>query len=132
MSACVHGLTGSALCATSVAPTEWRYVHVLSDATRCHTYSGSRRNCVRPMKTIHTILRDDLGRLTQNLVRSELLSERGVTTVAFESGNRIWIESDPAVVGDATLMLIMRRYGMRIEAAGQVPNDQTTNKGIEP
>ena len=68
------------------------------------------------MKTIHTILREDSGRLTQNLVRSELLSERGVTTVAFEPGsNRISIEYDPAVVDTATLMLIIHRYGMRTD-----------------
>jgi hypothetical protein len=65
------------------------------------------------MKTIHTILRTDAGHLTQNLVRSELLSQRGVATVSFEPNcNRISIEYDPAIVDDSTLMLIMRLYGV--------------------
>ena len=65
------------------------------------------------MKTIHTVLREDFGRLTNNLVRSELLSQRGVSTVSFEpSHNRLSIEYDPAIVDDFTLMLIMRRYGV--------------------
>jgi hypothetical protein len=70
------------------------------------------------VKTIHTILRADAGRLAQNLVRSELLSHRGVMTVSFEaSGDRISIEYDPAVVDDSTLMLIMRRYGVCPESS---------------
>jgi hypothetical protein len=70
------------------------------------------------MKTIQTILRADPGRLTQNLVRSELLSQRGVTTVSFEAnGNRLSIEYDPAIVDDSTLMLIMRLYGVCPEPA---------------
>ena len=65
------------------------------------------------MKTIHTVLTQDSGRLTQNLVRSELLSQRGVATVSFEpSRNCISIEYDPAIVHDSTLMLIMRLYGV--------------------
>jgi hypothetical protein len=70
------------------------------------------------MKTIHTILRQDPGRLTQNLVRSELLSKRGVATVLFEPNcNRVSIEYDPAVVDASTLMLIMRLYGVCPEPA---------------
>jgi hypothetical protein len=70
------------------------------------------------MKTIHTILRTDPGRLTQNLVRSELLSQRGVTSVSFDPNcNRVSIEYDPAIVDDATLMLIMRLYGVCPEPA---------------
>ena len=70
------------------------------------------------MKTIHTILRQDAGRLTQNLVRSELLSQRGVAAVSFEpSRNSISIEYDPAIVDDSTLMLIMRLYGVCPEPA---------------
>jgi hypothetical protein len=72
------------------------------------------------MKTIHTVLREDFGRLTQNLVRSELLSQRGVATVSLEPGrNSISIEYDPAVVDDSTLTLIMRRYGICPEPAPQ-------------
>jgi hypothetical protein len=70
------------------------------------------------MKTIHTTLTQDSGRLTQNLVRSELLSQRGVATVSFEPNcNRISIEYDPAIVDDSTLMLIMRLYGVSPEPA---------------
>jgi hypothetical protein len=65
------------------------------------------------MKTIHTVLREDFGRLTNNLVRSELLSQRGVSTVSFEpTNNRISIEYDSTIVDDFTLMRIMRRYGV--------------------
>ncbi len=65
------------------------------------------------MKTIHTMLGRDPGRLTQNLVRSELLSQRGVTTVSFEPNrNCLSIEYDPAIVADSMLMMIMRRYGL--------------------
>ena len=74
------------------------------------------------MKTIHTVLRQDPGRLTQNLVRSELLSKRGVATVSFAPGcNHISIEYDPAIVDHATLMLIMRLYGVCPEPASQKP-----------
>ena len=63
------------------------------------------------MKTIDTVLKQDPGRLTQALVRSELLSQRGVSTVSFEPGrNLISIEYDPALVDDSTLMQIMRLY----------------------
>ena len=72
------------------------------------------------MKTIHTILREDSGRLTNNLVRSELLSQHGVATVSFEpTHNRLSIEYDPAIVDDFTLMLIMRRYGVCPEPVAQ-------------
>ena len=72
------------------------------------------------MKTIHTVLREDFGRLTNNLVRSELLSQRGVSTVSFEpTHNRLSIEYDPAIVDDFTLMLIMRRYGVCPDPAAQ-------------
>ncbi|RPI64448.1 MAG: hypothetical protein EHM50_00655 [Lysobacterales bacterium] len=62
------------------------------------------------------MLRKDTGRLAQNLVRSELLSEPGVMTVSFESSrNRLSIEYDSAVVDDSRLMLIIRRYGVCAE-----------------
>jgi hypothetical protein len=65
------------------------------------------------MKTIHTILRDDFGRLDRNLVRSELLSELGVKDVSFETvRNSLSIEYDPSVIADAKVLEIMRRYGV--------------------
>ena len=68
---------------------------------------------MQPMKTIRTILKEDFGRLDRTLVRSELLSERGVKSVSFESErNGLAIEYDPAIVDDSTLMLIMCRYGV--------------------
>ena len=81
------------------------------------------------MKTIHTILRADPGHLTQNLVRSELLSQRGVSTVEFEPNcNRVLIQYDPAIVDDSTLMLIMRLYGVCPEPASQ-PRDAPLGDG---
>jgi hypothetical protein len=65
------------------------------------------------MKTIHTVLREDFGRLDRNLVRSELLSERGVKDVSFETArNSVTIEYDPSVIADAKVLEIMRRYGV--------------------
>jgi hypothetical protein len=69
------------------------------------------------MKTIHTILREDFGRLDRNLVRSELLSERGVKGVSFESlRNSLTIDYDPALIDDSKLLEIMCRYGVFPEA----------------
>ena len=65
------------------------------------------------MKTIHTILREDFGLLDRNLVRSELLCERGVTQVSFETArNGLSIEYDPTIINDAKLVEIMCRYGV--------------------
>ena len=77
------------------------------------------------MKTIHALLKEDSGRLTQNLVRSELLSQRGVTAVSFEPDpSRLSIEYDPAVVDDSILMRIMRRYGVCAAPASLQPGPQ--------
>jgi hypothetical protein len=65
------------------------------------------------MKTIHTILREDFGRLDRTLVRSELLSEKGVHDVMFEqSRNGLSIEYDPSIIDDTKLIEIMCRYGV--------------------
>ncbi len=65
------------------------------------------------MKTIHAVLRGDFGRLNRNLVRSELLSERGVKEVSFETvRNSLSIEYDASVIADAKVFEIMRRYGV--------------------
>ena len=75
------------------------------------------------MKTIRTILREDFGRLDRNLVRSELLSERGVKDVHFETArNGLSIEYDPAVINDSKLLEIMCRYGVFPEARSPRPN----------
>jgi hypothetical protein len=77
------------------------------------------------MKTIQTLLKEDSGLLTQNLVRSELLSQRGVTAVSFEPDRmRLSIEYDPAVVDDLMLMRIMRRYGVYPAPASPQPGAQ--------
>jgi hypothetical protein len=77
------------------------------------------------MKTIHTMLKEASGHLTRNLVRSELLSERGVTTVSLEPGrNCLSIEYDPAIVDGSKLMIIMRRYGVCPEPASPQPDGQ--------
>ena len=80
-------------------------------------------------------------------MRSELLSQRGVSTVSFEpTHNRLSIEYDPAIVDDFTLMLIMRRYGVcpepaspkhgaaawrRLRATENTPMTTTTNEWFE-
>lgn len=77
------------------------------------------------MKTFHTMLGRDPGRLTQNLVRSELLSQRGVTAVSFEPDRTgLSIEYDPAIVNDSTLTMIIRRYGLGPEPASLQPGVQ--------
>jgi hypothetical protein len=77
------------------------------------------------MKTIHTILREDFGRLDRNLVRSELLSERGVADVSFEAvRNGLTIAYDPAIIDDSKLLEIMCRYGVFPEAVSPRPNGQ--------
>jgi hypothetical protein len=77
------------------------------------------------MKTIETMLKEDSDRLTQNLVRSELLSQRGVTAVSFElDRKRVSIEYDPVLVDDLILMRIMRRYGVCPAPASPQPGAQ--------
>jgi hypothetical protein len=68
------------------------------------------------MKTLHTILRCDFGKLDRNFVLSELLSQRGVADVSFDSThNGLSVEYDPAVVTRTTLVAIMHRYGALAE-----------------
>ena len=52
------------------------------------------------MKTIHTVLREDFGRLDRNLVRSELLSERGVHGVSFETAGLAFFDPNALVIDD--------------------------------
>lgn len=75
------------------------------------------------MKTIHTVLREDFGRLDRNLVRSELLSERGVHGVSFEATrNGLSIEYDPEIIDSTKLVEIMCRYGVYPEPISPAPN----------
>jgi hypothetical protein len=84
------------------------------------------------VKTIHTVLREDFGRLDRNLVRSELLSERGVKDVSFEAvGNSLSIEYDPAVIAEAKVLEIMRRYGVFRDAAPPRRNGQRVNGRLD-
>jgi hypothetical protein len=77
------------------------------------------------MKTIHTILREDFGWLDRNIVRSELLSEKGVQGVSFErSRNGLSIEYDPSIIDDTKLIEIMCRYGVFPEPISPRPNGQ--------
>lgn len=65
------------------------------------------------MKTIHTVLREDFGRIDRDLVRQRLLAEPGVHDVSFEeSRNGLLIEYDPALVDDHGLTLMMCRHGV--------------------
>jgi hypothetical protein len=84
------------------------------------------------MKTIYTVLRDDFGRLDRNLVRSELLSERGVKNVSFETArNGLSIEYDPAIIADAKVLEIMRRYGVFPDAAPPRRNSQLVKGSLD-
>jgi len=75
------------------------------------------------MKTIHTVLREDFGPLDRNLVRSELLSEKGVHDVIFErSRNGLSIEYDPSIIEHSKLIEIMCRYGVYPEPISSDPN----------
>ena len=77
------------------------------------------------MKTIHTVLREDFGRLDRNIVRSELLSEKGVHDVSFElSRNGLSIEYDPSIIDHTKLIEIMCRYGVYPEPISPGPNGQ--------
>jgi len=77
------------------------------------------------MKTIHTVLREDFGRLDRTLVRSELLSEKGVRDVSFElSRNGLLIEYDPSIIDDTKLIEIMCRYGVYPEPISPKANGQ--------
>lgn len=65
------------------------------------------------MRTIHTILREDFGRLDRDFVRKELLLECGVHAVSLESArNELLIEYDPLVIDDEHLTLILCRHGL--------------------
>ena len=77
------------------------------------------------MKTIHTVLREDFGRLDRTFVRSELLSEKGVHDVTFErSRNGLLIEYDPSIIDDTKLIDIMCRYGVYPEPLSATANVQ--------
>ena len=77
------------------------------------------------MKTIHTVLREDFGQLDRNIVRSELLSEKGVHDVSFElSRNGLSIEYDPSIIDHTKLIEIMCRYGVYPEPISPRPNGQ--------
>lgn len=63
--------------------------------------------------------------MDRNLVRSELLSERGVKGVSFESTrNGLSIEYDPTIIDDSKLVEIMCRYGVFPEPVSRRPNGQ--------
>ncbi len=65
------------------------------------------------MKTIHTILREDFGPLDPNLVRTELLGERGIHDVAHgPARNCLRIEYDPTVLGARSLADLLCRHGV--------------------
>jgi hypothetical protein len=65
------------------------------------------------MGTIHTVLREDFGPLDRDMVKSALMSERGVLGVSFEKPrNHLIIEYDPAIVNGRQLMAIMCRHGV--------------------
>jgi hypothetical protein len=77
------------------------------------------------MKTIHTTLREDCGLLDRNLVRSELLSEHGVTAVSFEPArNGLSIEYDPQIIDGSRLVEIMCHYGVYPEPISPRANGQ--------
>jgi hypothetical protein len=65
------------------------------------------------MKTIHTILREDFGKLDRDFIRRELLAEKGIHSVDCEPArNRLRIEYDPAILSASRLADVMCRYGV--------------------
>src|SRR4029079_13760516 len=101
------------------------YVTLLTDASRLGRLDCSKPLRSRGMKTIHTILREDFGWLDRTLVRSELLSEKGVHGVTFErSRNGLLIEYDPSIINDTKLIEIMCRYGVYPEPISPRMNGQ--------
>ena len=75
------------------------------------------------MTTIHTVLREDFGQLDRDLVRIELLAERGVCGVSFDAlRGHLSIEYDPALIDDAKLVDIMCRHGVYPEPCTLNPN----------
>ena len=82
------------------------------------------------VKTIHTVLREDFGPLDRNLVRKELLAEKGIGQVAYEHArNRLTIEYDPAIVTSQRLLDIMCRYGVFPESAADAGDDRGRGDG---
>jgi hypothetical protein len=78
------------------------------------------------MTTVHTMLREDFGRLDRALVRAELLAERGIKNVLYESErNRLSIEYDPSVVDGRKLIDIMCRHGVYPEPIAPHLDDST-------
>jgi hypothetical protein len=78
------------------------------------------------MTTVHTMLREDFGRLDRALVRAEQLAERGIKNVLYESErNRLSIEYDPSVVDGRKLIDIMCRHGVYPEPIAPHLDDST-------
>ncbi len=69
------------------------------------------------MKIVHTTLREDFGLLDPRLVRTELLAENGIHSVAFEpTKHGLSIEYDPTVLNERDLLDIFCRHGVYPEA----------------
>ena len=82
------------------------------------------------MKTIHTILREEFGRLDRHLVRTELLGEAGVFGVDYEPArNALRIEYDPAVLTASKLADLMCRHGVYPDPAGSLADAPERSDG---
>jgi hypothetical protein len=78
------------------------------------------------MTTVHTMLREDFGRLDRTQVGAELLAERGIKDVLYETQrNRLSIEYDPAIVDGTKLIDIMCRHGVYPEPIAPHLDDST-------
>jgi hypothetical protein len=78
------------------------------------------------MTTVHTMLREDFGRLDRTQVRAELMAERGIRDVVYETErNRLCIEYDPSVVDGSKLIDIMCRHGVYPEPIAPHLDDST-------
>ena len=78
------------------------------------------------MTTVHTMLREDFGRLDRAQVRAELMAERGIKDVLYETErNRLSIEYDPSVVDSLKLIDIMCRHGVYPEPIAPQLDDST-------
>jgi hypothetical protein len=71
------------------------------------------------MKTIQTILCEDFGRLDRDLVRTQLLGQRGICDVHCASArNGLVVEYDPDVLDHRRLLDIMCHVGVFPDSRG--------------
>jgi hypothetical protein len=76
------------------------------------------------MKSVHTILREDFGRLDKRSVRRELLKEPGIRSVSFEGHSGVNVEYDPKMLDEEHLTYVLCRCGLYPTARAAVGNPE--------